>query len=98
MTNKDIDKISELLQEVAKSRMHEVIKTAWESSEEEILESLVVTIEFNDYVDSPGPFANMQIVGLLGIVLIMKYKWNEEELMKLLKSSNVDFVKEIKDE
>lgn len=96
MNEKSIDGLSDLLQELAKSGMHEVIEAAWESSEEEILESLIVMIEFNNYKDNPGPFANMQIVGLLGIVLIMKYKWNEEELMKLLKCSNVDFVKEIK--
>lgn len=96
MTNKDIDKISELLQEMAKVGMHAAIDASWDKSETELMKLLIDFINTPNNEENPGPFALMQVVGLTGTVLSMKFKVDEKELMQLLKDSNVNFVKEIK--
>lgn len=98
MSNKDIDKISELLQEIAKVGMHAAIDASWDKSETELMELLIDLIKTPNNEENPGPFALMQAVGLIGTVLKMKYGKSENELMQLLKGSNVNFVREIKND
>lgn len=95
MSEKITVKMTELLQELTKLAMQEAIKVSWEDSEEELMERFKCLIATPNDEMSPGPFAVMQTVGLVGTVLVMKHRKNEDELMRLLKESNVNFVKEI---
>nr|DAU83000.1 MAG TPA: hypothetical protein [Caudoviricetes sp.] len=96
MSDKNINKAIELLNALTKVSMHSAIDVSWESSEEELMERLTSTIATKDEEHNPGPFAVMQAVGLTGTVLAMKYQIDEDKLMKILKDSKVNFVKEIK--
>lgn len=85
----------EILQEMAKLTMKESIEIAWNDSEEELMNRLKSMLATPDDEWNPGPFTIMQTVGLVGTILTIKYKKNENELMRLVKDSNVNFVKEI---
>ena len=87
--------IKELFDELTKLAMQEAIKVSWEDSEEELMERFKRLIATPNDEMNPGPFAVMQAVGLVGTVLAGKHGKNEDELMRLLKESNVSFVKEI---
>ena len=87
--------ITELFDELIKLAMKEAIEVSWEDSEEELMERFKRLIATPNDEMNPGPFAVMQTVGLVGTVLARKHGRNEDELMRLLKESNVNFVKEI---
>lgn len=95
MSEKITVKVTDLLQELTKLAMQEAIKVSWEDSEEELMERFKRLIATPNDEMNPGPFAVMQTVGLVGTVLAGKHGKNEDELMRLLKESNVNFVKEI---
>lgn len=85
----------ELLQELARYRMVESIRLVWQDSEDELIERFKSIIATPNDNMNPGPFVIMQTAGLVGTVLALKYEKNQDELMKLLKDSDVNFVKEI---
>lgn len=95
MREKITVEITGLLEELIKLAMQEAIEVSWEDSEEELMERFKRLIATPNDEMSPGPFAVMQTVGLVGTVLARKHGKNEDELMRLLKESNVNFVKEI---
>lgn len=79
-----------------KLSMHEAIEAMWDRSEEELMKSLEIVFATPDDEKRPSSFTMMQMVGLIGAVLVIKYEKDESELMKMLKDSNALFVKEIK--
>lgn len=96
MSERENMELVEMLQQMAKLTMKESIEIAWNDSEEELMNRLKSMLATPDDEWNPGPFTIMQTVGLAGTILKIKYKKNEKELMRLVKDSNVNFVKEIK--
>ena len=95
MREKITVEITGLFDELIKLAMKEAIEVSWEDREEELMERFKRLIATPNDEMNPGPFAVMQTVGLVGTVLARKHGRNEDELMRLLKESNVNFVKEI---
>jgi len=95
MSERENMALVEMLQEMAKLTMKESVEIAWNDSEEELMNRLKSMLATPDDEWNPGPFTIMQTVGLAGTILKIKYKKNENELMRLVKDSNVNFVKEI---
>ena len=95
MTKMDSRNGIKLLQEILKLSMRELIDTVWEASEEDLMKRLEMVLTTPDNERRPTLFGLMQITGLVGVVLVAKYKKDEKELMKMLKDSDALFVKEI---
>lgn len=88
----------EALQELLKLSMHEAIDVMWRDSEEDLMKRFEMELATPYDECRPTLFSLMQITGLIGAVLVAKHKKDEKELMKMLKDSDVLFVKEIKSE
>lgn len=87
--------INGLLGEMLKISMSEAVGTAWNKSEEELIKSFKEVLATPDDENRPSLFTMIHMAGLIGVVLVTKYKKDEKELMKMLKDSNALFVKEI---
>lgn len=81
-----------------KSSMHEAIEVMWDISEEELMDCYKKVLATPDDEKRPSSFTMMQMTGLIGAVLAIKYEKDENELMKILKDSDAIFVKEIKND
>lgn len=90
--------INGLLGEMLKISMSEAVDTAWNKSEEELIKSFKEVLATPDDENRPSLFTMIHMAGLIGVVLVTKYKKDEKELMKMLKDSNALFVKEIVNE
>lgn len=77
--------------------MREAMDVMWDSSEEELINKFEMVMDTPDDENRPGLFSQMQIAGVIGTVLACKYGKDENELMKILKDSDILFVKEIKE-
>ena len=86
---------TKLLQEILKLSMHEYIDTVWDASEEDLMKRFEMVLAIPDDERRPTLFSLIQVAGLIGAVLIVKHKKDENELMKMLKDSDALFVKEI---
>lgn len=95
MTNMDSRNGIRLLQEILKLSMYELMDDVWEASEEDLMKRFEMVLATPDDEYRPTSFSLMQITGLIGVVLVTKYKKDENELMKMLKNSDALFVKEI---
>lgn len=82
-------------QELLKFSMHEAIEAMWIESEEDLIECYKKVLATPDDEKRPSSFTMMQMVGLIGAILAIKYGKDENELMKILKDSDALFVKEI---
>lgn len=95
MTEMKCSEIIEALQELMKITMHEAINTMWNSSEEGLMKKFEMVMTTPEDENPPTLFDVMQMAGLIGSVLVLKYEKDENELMKMLKNSDCMFVKEI---
>lgn len=95
MTKMKCSEIIEALQELTQITMHEAINTMWNSSEEGLMKKFERVMNTAEDENPPTVFDVMQMAGLIGSVLILKYDKDENELMKMLKNSDCMFVKEI---
>lgn len=95
MTEMKCSEIIEALQELMKITMHEAINTMWNSSEEGLMKKFERVMNTAEDENPPTLFDVMQMTGLIGSVLVLKYEKDENELMKMLKNSDCMFVKEI---
>nr|WP_072537052.1 hypothetical protein [Anaerococcus mediterraneensis] len=86
---------NELLRELIKCSMHEMIDVMWDGSEEELTKSFEIALATPDDENRPTLFSLMQVAGLAGNILVLKHGKDEKELMKMLKDSDALFVKEI---
>lgn len=84
------------LQELFKSTMHESIEIMWKDSEEDLMVRFKEVLATPDDEYRPTFFTMMQMAGLIGAVLIMKYGKDENELMKMLRDGDAIFLKETK--
>lgn len=86
------------MEELLRLGMKLNIDQAFELGKEELLS------KFRDAVHEPledrsaGMFGLMFIIGTCGGVLNTKYGMSEEELIKLIKESNSDFIKELRND
>ena len=87
---------NELLQELLRHSMHEMIDVMWDGSEEELIKSFEKVMATPDDENRPTLFSLMQVAGLSGNALVLKHGRDEKELMKMLKDSDALFIKEIK--
>ena len=83
-------------QELLKFSMHEAIEAMWMECEEDLMECYKKVLATPDDENRPSSFTMMQMTGLIGAILAIKYEKDENELMKILKNSDALFVKEIK--
>ncbi|WP_311482208.1 hypothetical protein [uncultured Anaerococcus sp.] len=83
-------------QELLKFSMHEAIEAIWMECEEDLIERYKKVLATPDDEKRPSSFTMMQMTGLIGAVLAIKYEKDENELMRILKDSDAIFVKEIK--
>lgn len=96
---RDINELSrELLRELLKASMRETVDAMWNKSEEELMKKFEIVLATPDDKYRPTHFSLMQMTGLIGAVLVIKYEKDENELMEMLKDSNALFVKEIVNE
>lgn len=98
MTEMKYSEFIEALQELIKITMHEAINTMWNSSEEGLMKKFEMVMNTPEDENPPTLFDVMQMAGLIGSVLVLKYEKDEKELMKMLKDSDALFVKEILNE
>lgn len=96
MIKMDCKNLNELLQELLRRSMHEMIDVMWDGSEEELIKSFEMALATPDDENRPTLFSLMQVAGLAGNALVLKHGRDEKELMKMLKDSDALFVKEIK--
>ena len=85
-------------QELLKFSMHEAIEAMWDRSDEDLMECYEKVLATPDDEKRPSSFTMMQVAGLIGAILPIKYEKDENELMKILKDSDAIFVKEIKND
>ena len=95
MIKMDFRDINGLLNELLKLSMRDAVDTAWKQSEEELIKNFETALATPDDENAPSLFTLMQVTGLIGTVLVSKYRIDEKELMKMLKDSDALFVKEI---
>ena len=98
MTKMDCRDVEELLFGLLMRSMHEMIDVMFDGSEEELIKSFEMALATPDDENRPTLFSLMQVAGLAGTVLVLKYEKDENELMKMLKNSDCMFVKEILNE
>lgn len=82
-------------QELLKFSMHEAIEAMWMESEEDLIERYKKVLATPDDENRPSLFTMMQMTGLIGAILDIKYGNDENELMKILKDSDSLFMKEM---
>lgn len=82
-------------QELLKFSMHEAIEFMWEECEEDLMEHYKKVLATPDDEHRPSLFTMMQMAGLIGAILDIKYGKDENELMRILKDSDALFVKEM---
>lgn len=95
MNKKELRGFNEVLQELLKVSMYEMVDVMWDGSEEELMKSFEMVMVTPDDENRPTLFSLMQIAGLAGNALVLKHGKDEKELMKMLKNSDALFVKEI---
>ena len=95
MTKMGCRDVNELLLGLLRRSMHEMIDVMFDGSEEELIKSFEMALATPDDENRPTLFSLMQVAGLAGTVLVLKYEKDENELMKMLKNSDCMFVKEI---
>lgn len=92
------NKIHDLLNELTKEAIKRAVDISYCNSKEELMDRFINLINTPDDENNPGPFALMQAVGLTGMVLASRYNVDEKALMELVKDSNVNFIREIKND
>lgn len=98
MTKMGCRDVNELLLGLVRRSMHKMIDAMFDGSEEELIKSFEMALATPDDENPPTLFSLMQVAGIAGAVLVLKYEKDENELMKMLKNSDCMFVKEIKND
>jgi len=86
------------MEELMRVGMKVNIDQAFEIGKEKLLSKFKEAIHEPLEGDSAHMFGIMFILGVSGGVLSTKYEMSEEELIKLIKESNSDFIKELKND
>lgn len=91
--------LNKLLVDGIQVGMKSVFDRAWSLSEKELMEAYNETISytFNEN-NTPGIFAQMFVVAAFGEVLQHKYGVDRKMLVAKLKNSEMDFIKELKND
>ena len=95
MDLKQIQEMNDMMEKLTVMAMHGAIDIAWSDSEDELMEKFHKVLAIANDDNNPGPFAAMQMAGLLGTALEARYHVDRDQLMKILKDSDLEFVKDL---